>query len=85
MKARDFDQLAKNLSMGGSRREVIKGLGRALAGGALAALFSGYASAQPGCRREGHPCEGNQVCCPGLVCKPAAGPGQAARCTSQKK
>jgi len=31
------------------------------------------------CRDVGHPCEGNQVCCPGLVCGPS-GPGNARRC-----
>ncbi|MDP9471811.1 MAG: hypothetical protein M3Q71_14300 [Chloroflexota bacterium] len=34
----------------------------------------------PACREEGHPCEGNQVCCEGLVCEPS-GPGAADRCT----
>jgi hypothetical protein len=37
-----------------------------------------------GCRGEGHPCEGNQVCCAGLVCPDAKGetpPGNARRCT----
>jgi hypothetical protein len=36
------------------------------------------------CRGEGHPCEGNQVCCAGLVCPEAKGntpPGNARRCT----
>lgn len=32
-----------------------------------------------GCRGEGHPCEGNQVCCDGLACEPT-GPGNAWRC-----
>ena len=32
-----------------------------------------------GCRGEGHPCEGNQVCCTGLTCGPS-GPGNALRC-----
>ena len=39
-----------------------------------------------GCRGEGHPCEGNQVCCAGLVCPEAKGetpPGNARRCTAQ--
>jgi hypothetical protein len=31
------------------------------------------------CRGEGHPCEGNQICCDGLVCSPD-GAGQAMRC-----
>ncbi len=37
-----------------------------------------------GCRGEGHPCEGNQVCCAGLVCPDAKGEtpqGNARRCT----
>jgi hypothetical protein len=36
------------------------------------------------CRGEGHPCEGNQVCCAGLDCPEAKGetpPGNARRCT----
>jgi hypothetical protein len=32
------------------------------------------------CRQVGHPCEGNQVCCAGLICV-ASGPGAAVRCT----
>src|SRR5215208_143259 len=38
-----------------------------------------------GCREAGHPCEGNQVCCAGLVCPEAKGstpPGNARRCTA---
>jgi hypothetical protein len=38
-----------------------------------------------GCRGAGHPCEGNQVCCAGLVCPEAKGntpPGNARRCTA---
>src|SRR5215212_246004 len=34
-----------------------------------------------GCRGEGHPCEGNQVCCAGLTCGPE-GPGNAMRCAA---
>jgi hypothetical protein len=34
-----------------------------------------------GCRGEGHPCEGNQVCCPGLACG-QEGPGNALRCSA---
>ena len=37
----------------------------------------------PACREEGHPCEGNQVCCEGLVCEPS-GPGAADRCTAAR-
>jgi hypothetical protein len=32
------------------------------------------------CRQAGHPCEGNQRCCGGLICV-VSGPGQAERCT----
>lgn len=35
----------------------------------------------PACRGEGHPCEGNQTCCAGLVCR-ASGPGKALRWTT---
>jgi hypothetical protein len=31
------------------------------------------------CRGEGHPCEGNQECCAGLICN-SGGPGSANRC-----
>jgi hypothetical protein len=34
-----------------------------------------------GCRGAGHPCEGNQVCCPGLTCG-QEGPGNAMRCSA---
>jgi hypothetical protein len=34
-----------------------------------------------GCRGEGHPCEGNQVCCAGLTCG-EEGPGNARRCSA---
>ncbi len=39
------------------------------------------AAATGDCRGEGHPCEGNQTCCDGLVCK-VSGPGAAERCTA---
>ena len=35
----------------------------------------------PSCREAGHPCEGNQVCCPGLECR-VTGPGNAERCAA---
>jgi hypothetical protein len=37
------------------------------------------AKAAPKCAGEGHPCEGNQVCCEGLICG-ATGNGSARRC-----
>lgn len=33
------------------------------------------------CRGAGHPCEGNQICCEGLICAPS-GPGAAHRCAA---
>ena len=44
----------------------------------------GGAAGGPGnsaCRGEGHPCEGNQVCCAGLTCG-TSGPGNALRCSA---
>src|SRR5579884_1884230 len=75
-----FDTLAKRLAIAGaSRRRVLRGLG----GGLLAALGGAKAiAADPACRGEGHPCEGNQICCAGLVCA-EGGPGDARRCTAQ--
>lgn len=53
-----------------------KGRGRKQRGNRTAAN-----SEQAGeCRREGHPCEGNQRCCDDLVCM-VSGPGEAERCT----
>jgi hypothetical protein len=40
----------------------------------------GEAAKAPACRPAGHPCEGNQACCAGLICI-ASGPGAAVRCT----
>jgi hypothetical protein len=38
-------------------------------------------NASSACRDVGHPCEGNQVCCAGLICG-QPGPGNAMRCTT---
>jgi hypothetical protein len=59
---------------------VFKSLGAAALGAAGFARFSGAAGATPSCRGAGHPCEGNQTCCDGLVCV-VSGPGAAHRCT----
>ena len=97
MDPRQFDRFARALAGGGTRRSFVGGLGRlagGLTGGALALRAGSQAVAQgnqggdddpPGnsqCREEGHPCEGNQVCCEGLVCV-ASGPGNAERCTRE--
>ncbi len=90
MDGRQFDTLARALATGTTRRRFFGRLGRlsgGLAGGALAFRGQSWATAQgngngrgPACREEGHPCEGNQDCCEGLVCEPS-GPGAADRCT----
>jgi len=54
--------------MGMPRRQALRLLARGAIGGVLAFHSASRANAQPGCRKEGHPCEGNQTCCPGLTC-----------------
>ena len=73
-----FDDVVKSLGTGADRRSVLKRIAAGALGGLLA-LRGGAAVAQPGCRQEGHPCEGNQECCPGLECR-VTGPGNAERC-----
>ena len=73
-----FDDIAKSLAAGADRRSLLKRVAGGALGGLLA-LRGGLAAAQPGCRRERHPCEGNQDCCPGLVCL-RTGAGSARRC-----
>ncbi len=85
-----FDDLAKALATGATRRSFLKGLG----GTALASAFSllGASRATAGkaedkdkkkkCRGEGHPCVGNgNVCCDDLICV-ESGPGRVRRCTA---
>src|SRR5262245_12044095 len=81
MDERPLDRAAKLLATGTSRRQILSFLAWGATGGALALLFGARAAAQPGCREEGHPCEGNQTCCEGLTCT-ASGPGAARRCTA---
>lgn len=88
MEARQFDTLARALAVGRSRRSVVTRLATGFGTGMVAARGATRAGAQgsgqagqgPACREEGHPCEGNQECCEGLVCEPS-GPGAADRCT----
>jgi hypothetical protein len=109
MKHSNFDDLARTLTGGASRRSVLRRTAVVASGVATAAfgLGSSVASGQGngqkkknpkkkkqnqaqgnaqgqggGCRGEGHPCEGNQVCCAGLACI-RSGPGNALRCTAQ--
>jgi len=81
MSATPLDTAARLLACGLPRRTLIGLLARATLGGAAVLLTGQEAMAQPGCRREGHPCEGNQTCCPGLTCAESE-QGSARRCTA---
>jgi hypothetical protein len=81
MSARRFDDAARILASGLPRRRVVGLLARAAVGVTALLASAPQAGAQPGCRREGHPCEGNQTCCAGLICT-ESGPGAARRCTA---
>ena len=81
-----FDKLAKALTNDTTRRGVLGGLAGILASVVGAGSTEARKRAQGGkgakqkkCRNEGHPCEGNQECCAGLVCR-VTGPGNAERC-----
>jgi hypothetical protein len=82
MDSQRFDALTKVVGRGTNRRRVLRGLvGSVLVGGAVAATGKEPVQAVPGCRSECHPCDGNQSCCPGLVCR-VTGPGNTKRCAS---
>jgi len=81
MSARQLDAAARILASGLPRRQVIRLLTRAAVGGAAVVVTGSEADAKPSCRGEGHPCEGNQTCCPGLTCA-ESGKGAARRCTA---
>lgn len=57
----------------------MKAINLAVVALALLLAVPGLADNVPACRDAGHPCEGNQSCCEGLVCV-ASGPGSAKRC-----
>jgi hypothetical protein len=76
-----FDAMSKAVGRGTQRRKVLLGLlGGALLGSAIVSPASQPVRAQPGCRRDGHPCEGNQQCCAGLACR-VIGPGNERQCS----
>jgi hypothetical protein len=83
-----FDEIVTVLARdaGLQRRVLLRRVVAGLVGAALVGRAGGVA-AQPGCRAEGHPCEGNQVnlCCWPLVCadKGATSPGNARRCVAE--
>jgi hypothetical protein len=61
-----FDDLARGLASGMSRREALKLLGGGLAGGLLVFLGVGRAAADPpGCKRNGKHCKRDEQCCSG--------------------
>ena len=64
---------------GGSRGKPVRGEGRGRRKGKGRSDDRRKQPAQPACREEGHPCEGNQECCDGLACR-VSSPGQAERC-----
>lgn len=78
MESHRFDNLARSYAT--SRRGFVKTLAGAAFGGLLGGRLDHGAAAAPACRGAGHPCEGNQICCAGLICV-ASGPGAALRCT----
>ena len=73
-----FDDLARSLAHGVSRREALRKIGGTLLGAALASLVPGTTEAAPGgggggpspgrCGLPGQPCKFNSQCCPGTVC-----------------
>jgi Prealbumin-like fold domain len=85
-----FDEFVRATARhAGSRRLLLRGLAGAgivaldplVALDAAAKKSDKPAKTSASCRGEGHPCEGNQVCCAGLVCGPS-GPGAANRCSA---
>lgn len=65
-----FDELAKALASGKSRREALQHVAAGLAGVLLASL-PGRAAADGGpdlCKPEGKACKHNQECCSGVCC-----------------
>jgi hypothetical protein len=62
-----LDQLSRDLANGSVTRRQALAVLAATAVGAL--IPFARVEAQGGCRRRGHPCEGNQDCCGDLVCR----------------
>jgi hypothetical protein len=67
MEHRRFDEIARQIGVGRSRRQVLKLLGGGLAAGLLGAARRDRAAAQT-CGVLGDECTGNEDCCNGLVC-----------------
>ena len=65
-----FDEFAKSLVSGTSRRTVLKGLAMAIGGVAVALLGGSSEAAPPNlCRQSGQSCNKHNECCSG-ICEP---------------
>jgi hypothetical protein len=76
-----LDQLSRDLANGTVTRRQALAVLAATAVGAL--IPFARAEAVNPCGRGGHPCEGNQDCCPNFVCR-RRGPGEAMRCRRRR-
>jgi hypothetical protein len=63
----EFDELAKALASGQSKRRAWWRFASGVAGGILATLVPGLASADE-CKRAGKPCKKDGQCCSGVCC-----------------
>ncbi len=91
-----FDDFAKALATGSSRRRVLKGLAGSAAAGLLSLVGVAGTDAKPkagrGCKRAGKKCRADAQCCSGTcdpmtgTCVAAAGPADCADviCTAEK-
>jgi len=61
--AHQFDELAKALAEGISRREALRRVGGGLAGVVLALFGASAVDAAPPCRAMGKPCKHDEDCC----------------------
>src|SRR5215207_1589187 len=70
MDGRQFDEIARALGNGSSRRGLLKGIG-GLLGVAIGLAGAGEAAAGPNpkrCKNQGSKCKGNGDCCDGTCC-----------------
>src|SRR5437763_17176852 len=88
MDSQRFDDLARALASGASRRSVLKGLVATVAGGALSAIAgreTPSVGAQSTCRTLGESCKNDSSCCTGqnLFCQQIGETGaHRCECTS---
>ena len=84
MESNRFDEFTKRLSTGISRRDLIKGLGSGVLGGALAMLGRSGADARS-CRGLGRVCRNDANCCPNSTCQPGAAGRKVCTCAAGLK